>query len=64
VEFWSEQNAKSELALRETMNELGALREEKESQSLQAMDATLDKVSHFLPKRLCGDRMTMSLHIR
>jgi DNA repair exonuclease SbcCD ATPase subunit len=56
VEFWRERNAKSEVALREAMDELGALRQEKDSQSLQllqelqAMYATLDDASHFLPK--------------
>jgi predicted nucleic acid-binding Zn-ribbon protein len=54
--FWRERNVKSELALREAMDEVGALRHEKDSQSLQllqeleSMYATLDEASRFLPK--------------
>jgi chromosome segregation ATPase len=54
--FWRERNAKSERALRDAMGELGALRQQKDSQSLQllqeleSMYATLDEASHFLPK--------------
>jgi chromosome segregation ATPase len=54
--FWRERNAKSEVALRDAMDKLGALRQEKDSQSLQllqeleSMYATLDEASHFLPK--------------
>jgi chromosome segregation ATPase len=54
TDFWTERNAKSESALRAAMQEVSALQQQKDAQSvqllaeLQTMYQTLDEASHFL----------------